>query len=396
MPLLARLRDVADRHAGALDIALGTAIAALGVLSLWTPPQIVAYDFRDPDVLGVALAVLAGVGVALRSRTPVPALVLTSAASLTALAAGYSNAIGGLSPLLVLYTVAVRRPARTSAPAAVVLAVLIAVVLLASPFQPSLADLITNTLVIGAGWALGQSVRGRRAYTAGLEERNRALLAAREARTQAVVVGERTRIAREMQDLVTHGLTALTVQATAARRLLRSDPDTAEALLAGVENAGHDAVEEMRRILSVLRCEDDAADRRPQPGVADLEQLIAEARSAGLAVELTCSGTPVELDAGVALTAYRLVQEALANSRQHAGQAGVRVALDWRPDGLVLAVEDDGRGVLPDDGDAPEEGRGLRSLSERVHAYGGRLRAGPRSGGGFAVSATLPTTGATP
>jgi signal transduction histidine kinase len=249
-------------------------------------------------------------------------------------------------------------------------------------------DWFVNAVVLVTAWSLGRSVRGRRAYTAGLEERNRALLAAREARLEAVTVSERARIAREMQDLVAHGLTAMTVQATAARRVLRTDPDTAEHLLASVEGAGHEVVQEVRRILSMLSTEDDPADRRPQPGVDDLEDLVARAREDGLSVELATTGTPAELDPGVALTAYRLVQEALGNSRRHAGAAAVRVVLDWRPGLLTLAVEDDGRGVVDD---APEEGRGLWSLRERVQAYGGRLRAGPRTGGGFAVSATLPT-----
>ena len=178
--------------------------------------------------------------------------------------------------------------------------------------------------------------------------------------------------------------------AAAARRVLRSDPATAEQLLAAVEGAGHDVVQEVRRILSVLST-GAPADRRPQPGVDDLEELVARAREDGLSVELATTGTPAELDPGVALTAYRLVQEALGNSRQHAGVAAVRVVLDWRPGLLTLAVEDDGRGVVDDAEEGPADGKGLWSLRERVQAYGGRLRAGPRTGGGFAVSATLPT-----
>ena len=392
MPANALLRDLLRRHSAWVDVALGTVVAVLGVVSLWSPPSYVTYDFRDPDVLGVVLAVLAGLAVAVRSRWPVPAFALASLSSLATLQLGYSSGVGGLAPLLVLYTVAVRCPSRTSGPATGVLAVLLTLVLALGPIEPTVTDWVANNVVLVTAWSLGRSVRGRRAYTDGLEERNRALVAAREARLEAVTASERARIAREMQDLVAHGLTAMTVQAAAARRVVRSDPETAEQLLAQVEGAGHEVVQEVRRILSVLST-GEPADRRPQPGVADLEDLVARARADGLSVELATTGTPAELDPGVALTAYRLVQEALGNSRQHAGVAAVRVVLDWRPGLLTLAVEDDGRGVV-DDG--PEEGsttdgRGLWSLRERVQAYGGRLRAGPRTGGGFAVSATLPT-----
>ena len=391
MPATAPLRDLLRRHTAWVDVALGVVVAALGVVSLWSVPDYVTYDFRDPDALGVVLAVVAGAAVVVRSRWPLPALALAAVSSLATLQLSYSSGVGGLAPLLVLYTVAVRCPERTSAAATGVLAAAVSLLLLLGPIEPNLTDWFVNTVVLVTAWSLGRSVRGRRAYTAGLEERNRALVAAREARLEAGTASERARIAREMQDLVAHGLTAMTVQAAAARRVLRSDPATAEELLAAVEGAGHEVVQEVRRILSVLSAGDGPADRRPQPGVADLEDLVARARADGLSVELATTGTPAELDAGVALTAYRLVQEALVNSRQHAGAAAVRVVLDWRPGLLTLAVEDDGRGVVDDAPDGASDGKGLWSLRERVQAYGGRLRAGPRTGGGFAVSATLPT-----
>ena len=392
MPANVPLRDLLRRHTAWVDIALGTVVAVLGVVSLWSVPGYIAYDFRDADALGVVLAVLAGAAVVVRSRWPLAAFAVASLSSLATLQLGYSSGVGGLAPVLVLYTVAVRCTWRTSVTATGVLAGLLTVVFAFGPIQPTVTDWSANSVVLLTAWSLGRSVRGRRAYTAGLEERNRALVAAREARLEAVTASERARIAREMQDLVAHGLTAMTVQASAARRVLRSDPDTAEQLLASVEGAGHEVVAEVRRILSVLATGAGhvPADRRPQPGVADLEDLVARVRAEGLSVELATTGTPAELDPGVALTAYRLVQEALGNSRQHAGAAAVRVVLDWRPGLLTLAVEDDGRGVV-DEAEGPADGRGLWSLRERVQAYGGRLRAGPRTGGGFAVSATLPT-----
>jgi signal transduction histidine kinase len=186
---------------------------------------------------------------------------------------------------------------------------------------------------------------------AGREERNRAVVEAEAARARAVELDERASIAREMHDLVTHGLTALTVQTAAARRLLRTDPDTAGQLLAEVERAGHEAIADMRRILGLLRPADGPVELNPQPGLADLDALVDDARADGLDVELVRAGTPGHVDNGVALTAYRIVQEALSNTRQHAGRAAARVSLVWTADRLRLAVEDDGRGVL----DWPDE-----------------------------------------
>ncbi len=373
------------------DVVLGALVALFATLSLWSAPTFVDYDFREPDAWSVGLAVLSGAAVAVRTRWPLAALAVASVASLLPVQQGYAQGVATLAPLLVTYTVAASRPLRQSAVATAGAGLLAVAVLLTGPFEPSAADWFGNALLLGAGFGVGRSVRIRRQQTVALEERNRALLEAREARSRAVEVDERAAIAREMQDLVTHGLTALTVQTAAARRLLRSDPATAEDLLGTVERTGHDAIADMRRILGVLRPPGDAAEWRPQPGLADIEDLVASARAGGMSVEVVSVGPVAEVEPGVALTAYRLVQEALRNAQQHAGRAAVTVVLRWLPGSLSLAVEDDGRGVR----DGQTEGRGLRSMAERVQAYGGRLRAGPRGGGGFAVTATLPTTRST-
>lgn len=289
------------------DAVLGLLVAVFATLSLWSAPAFVDYDFREPDAFGVALAVLSGAAVAVRTRWPLAALAVASVASLLPVQQGYPQGVATLAPLLVTYTVAAVRPLRQSAVATAGVGLLAAVVLVTGPFDASAADWFGNALLLGAGFAVGRSVRVRRQQTAALEERNRALLEAREARSRAVEVDERAAIVREMQDLVTHGLTALTVQTAAARRLLRTDPATAEELLRTVERTGHDAIDDMRRILGVLRPAGDAAEWRPQPGLADLEDLVSEARAAGLSVEVVSVGPAAEVEPGVALTAYRLV-----------------------------------------------------------------------------------------
>ncbi len=389
--LTAGAQEFFRRHATRLDVALGAAVAAFGVLSLWSAPTSVTFDFREPDVVGVALVLLAGAGVAVRTRWPLPALAVASVGGLTPLALGYPQSVATFAPLLVLYTVAARRPGTVSAPAALVVYLLVGLLLVGGPMTATLADWVSNTFMIVAVWAVGRNVLSRRAESLGREERNRAVFEAREARARATEADERASIAREMHDLVTHGITELTVQTAAARRVLRSDPETADQLLAGVERAGRDAITEMRRVLGLLRPAESAVAMRPQPGLDDLAALLEDARGEGLDVELVTTGDPAVVEQGVGLTVYRIVQESLRNIRQHAGRATARVTLDWRPGTLCLAVEDDGRGALSWLAGARSDGSGLHSLRERVLAYGGTLRTGPRHGGGFTVTASLPT-----
>lgn len=394
------LRDRLQRHALPLDVLLGVALAVVNVLSLWSEPEYVTLDFAEPDAPAVALAVLAGAAVALRRRWPEAALVLTAVPALTLLQLGHYQALGGIPVLLTLYSLAVARPARTSATALALVGGALALVLLAGPFPSDLTDWLANGFIIVTGWAVGRSVRSRRAYATGLEERNRALLAARESQLHASLVDERSRLAREMQDLVAHSLTAMTVQAAAARRVVRTDPDAAEQALGEVERAGRDALAEMRRILGVLRPEHDAAERRPQPGVGDLTDLVAQALDDGLDVTLTTHGIPVEVEAGVQLAAYRVVQEALDVARRSAGRPRIRVALTWHDGTLSVAVEDDGSGpprwgddapVAPEDVGGHRERDALASVRERVHAYGGQVSSGPDGGSDFAVTAIFPS-----
>ncbi len=393
--LTAVVSGFAGRHAARLDGALGALVTVLGLLSLWLTPDSDVFDHRELDALGAGLTLLAGVAVGTRGRWPVASLMLASVAAFVPLHLGYPQSVASYAPLLVLYTVAARRPLSVSAPAAVSVYLLVGSLLIAGAVEPTVAeptvaDWVNNTFMIIAVWAVGWSVRSRRAETAGREERNRALFEAREARARAVEVDERATIAREMHDLVTHGITALTVQTTAARRLLKSDPETAEQVLADAERTGHEAVAELRRILGVLRPAENVADLRPQPGLADLDALVDDARASGVDVELVDHGTPVEVDPGVALAAYRVVQEGLRNIRQHAGRAVARITFDWREGCLSVRVTDDGRGALTWSADSSPDGHGLASLRERVHAYGGDFSAGPRHGGGFTVTARLP------
>jgi len=177
----------------------------------------------------------------------------------------------------------------------------------------------------------------------------------------------------------------MTVQAGAARLLLRTDPERAVEPLLAVEETGRQALTELRRLLGVLRADGGTHTLAPQPGIGDLPMLADTVREAGLPVELTVEGAARPLPAGVGLAAYRIAQEALTNTLKHAGPAHARVVVRYTPDRVLVEVSDDGRGPRAD-----ERGHGLIGMRERAVVYGGQLQAGPRDGGGFVVRASLP------
>ncbi len=212
--------------------------------------------------------------------------------------------------------------------------------------------------------------------------------------------GERARIARELHDVVAHHISMIAVQAETARVATPGMPDTGARRLLEIGDTARAALTEMRRLLGVLRedardtartrnpLDEPTAERRPQPGLEQLNELLDEARSAsGTGVRLIISGSPATLDPGVELAAYRIIQEALTNARRHAPGAAVDVELHYDPDTLRLRVRDNGPGAPAM---APVGGHGLLGMRERAAAVGGRLRNGPADLGGYLVEATLP------
>ena len=240
-------------------------------------------------------------------------------------------------------------------------------------------------------WVLGDSMRYRRAYYASLEDRAARLERERDAQARVAAVAERARIARELHDVIAHNVSVMVVQADGASYALATDPGRAKEALAAISATGRQALAEMRRMLGVLRREEEGPPelRAPQPGIGELGELLDQARMAGLPVSFTVEGFPRPLPGGVALAAYRIVQESLTNTRKHAGPvASASVVLRYSAEAVVLAISDDGRGAAAPDG----AGHGLTGMRERVAMYGGSVAAGPRSGGGFEVVATLPLT----
>jgi signal transduction histidine kinase len=259
--------------------------------------------------------------------------------------------------------------------------------------ETSIGEYLGSAIFVLLPAAVGRFVRAHREQNARLEELTVHLERERERGARAAVAEERARIARELHDVVSHGVSAIAIQSDAAEAALDHDPELARAPLKAIRGEATDALGDMRRLLGMLRTEDDATERAPLPGLADLPALVERARDGGGAtVAVEVEGTPRRLPATVDLSAYRIVQEALTNARKHAPGGATAVTLTWRDDALELRVVN-ARATRPpaNGGPPPDGGHGLIGMRERVRLCGGELRAGPDDGGGFEVLATLPT-----
>lgn len=242
-----------------------------------------------------------------------------------------------------------------------------------------------------AAAAFGEVVYQRRQRGITLQARAEMAEAEVETRARLAVVEERTRIAREMHDIVAHGMSVISVQAAAAQEIARSNPDRTIDILKDIEDTGREALTEMRRMLGVLRNGDDqSAVRSPQPSLADLSSAVLHCVEAGLPTELVINGQEQRLAPGLELAAFRITQEALTNALKHAGDsATATVALDYRPTALELTITDTGRGAVTNLTNTGS-GNGLIGMREQVDAYNGQLTAGPNPGGGYQVRVVLP------
>jgi signal transduction histidine kinase len=246
--------------------------------------------------------------------------------------------------------------------------------------------LLLSPMVIA--WIAGDSMQYRRAYLVSLEEKARRLERERDQQAQIAAATERARIARELHDVVAHNVSVMVVQAEGAAYAMDTAPENTRKALGAIAETGRSALVEMRRLLGVLRTQDGVAERAPQPGIDQLEDLLEQVRSTGVTVEFKVDGVPVELPQGVALAAYRIVQESLTNARKHGGPlVSACVGMHYSERELRLSVRDNGRGSdAPTDG----QGNGLAGMRERVAMFGGELSAAPLSTGGFQVEAVLP------
>ncbi len=370
----------------------GLALVAAGLSTIFFVVELVDESLpRGLLALGYALALLHTLPLAVRRLFPLAVLATTVASGLAFATLGLPPVFLGVAILVAVYSVAAYGD-RWASLAGLAAAAVGSAALQLTPSKFQWPTPVTNTLVIGAAWLLGHFAHNYRAYAAGLEERTAELEQAREELARRAVTEERLRLARELHDVVAHAMSVIAVQSGVGAHVADTQPQEAAKALAAIEATSRAALTELRRLLGVLREDSQPqGDLTPVPGLADLDGLLAEVAKAGLAVRLRVEGTPLPLPAGVDLSAYRIVQEALTNVVKHAGPARAQVVVGYHDHDVTLEVTDDGSGVGAPIGDGQARvGHGLIGMRERVAAFGGDLEVGSRPGGGFRVAARLP------
>lgn len=382
-----RPRDVPTKPFGAGPRTVDLLIALLVQVAV-TMPFVVPRAPELPDATWTAYGIttLMTVPLVVRRRAPVTVLVAV-------LAAGglYRFTIEGpgqplpYTGLVAFYTVA----ELSSAPKRIGVSVLTALGVLVSVGLDSdaLRELLFSLFVFAAAYAFGRFAVTRKAYLRAVEDRARQLELTHRIEAERAAARERARIAREMHDILSHAVSLMIVQAEAGPVAVRTAPDRAEAAFDAISETGRDAMVQLRRMLGVLREDEDGPDapREPQPSLDGLPGLVERVRAGGPAVSYEVTGDARPPGLAVEVTVYRIVQEALTNVVRHAGATSVRVRLEHGPDALTLTVTDDGRG--PGGG----SGLGLTGIRERAAAHGGTARTGSGPGGrGFRVGVTIP------
>ena len=358
-----------------LDILLALGLAALVQLEIW------GSDVTVPKPIAVPVGLLMTLPLAWRRRAPlaVVAVVMAAVAAQTLLD---SSEQPPQTPFLALVVAVYSVAAYTERPRALFGgAIRLAVILLSEPDD----FIVAGPLYTGV-WLAGRLFRDRQRLAAALQSRTEALEREQKETARLAIAEERARIARELHDVVAHSVSVMTVQAGAVRRLLKPEQERERETLLGVERTGREALNEMRRLLGMLRATEEEQALAPQPSLRQLDTLVEQVREAGLPVEVRVEGEPVELPPGLDLSAYRIVQEALTNALKHAGPARAAVVVRYGVDELELEIADDGRGTANGTG----SGAGLVGMRERATLVGGRLEAGPAETGGYAVRARLP------
>jgi signal transduction histidine kinase len=359
------------------DEALAAAITAGAVIDVALTE---APDWHRLATIGLAVGL--GVAAARRSRDPLPLLGLIFVFSVAALAmpifAQPTNSGVFVFLLLAVYSAAAHTSGRRTLLAGAMTVGIFVTAFVISDTGITADAMVFYSIVFVGPWVAGRAVRQRR-----LNERELQLEVGRAA---AAIVEERARIARELHDVVAHAISVMVIQARGGRRVFESEPADAREAFAVIESTGQQALDEMRRLVGMLRSGEETLPLAPQPSLKELGTLVEQVRAAGLPVQLAVEGEPRDLPPGVDLSAFRIVQEALTNALTHAGPARARVVLRYLADELELEISDDGPGT----GDDVGSGYGLVGMRERVSVYGGELQAGRQPGGGYALRVRLP------
>jgi len=364
-------------HSFLLDAILTLALAALA------EGEAIAGQLTGPRTASIPLGLAMALPLAARRRAPLLVLVAVMGAFAAQDAAGVKLQDNDLASVLVVL-VAVYSVAAYAPPRAALAGAALTYLVLALTALRGLTGLLWALILVGGSSAAAWTLRTRRQEANAAREHARRVEDEHEARLMSATAEERSRIARELHDVVTHAVSVMVVQAGAGQQTLPADAAETRAALEQIQSTGRQALRELRRLLGVLRTT-ELQPLAPQPGLDDLEPLVASAVAAGTPVELTVAGAPPPLPAGLDLTAFRIVQEALTNVLKHAPGRSAAVRITYRPDAVELEITNDAsqqrvNGV----------GHGLIGMRERAALYGGTLEAGLATGGRFRVRARLP------
>jgi signal transduction histidine kinase len=384
-----RVRALVDRW--------GDAVLAL-VFVAWTQSDLWGHAPTTLRVVGgrgvlAVLLILMTAALALRRRAPAATLFI-AAASLAVAAVLVRDSAGGvpvevfIAMLIAFYSVGAHSDERHAPLVGGLALALIAATDLARPgfFNGGHSARPAAWLAFAIAWLVGRDMRRRRQRVLALESRAERLEREREEKAQVAVSEERARIARELHDIVAHGVSVIVAQARAGPHLIH-DPEAATNVFRSIETSGRDALVELRRLLGILRSDDQQLAIGPQPGLDSLQSLLEQVRASGVSVQLRVEGDPVHLPAGIDLSAYRIVQEALTNVVKHASATSAEVVVRFDMRALELDVLDDGHGPSASNNGA---GHGLIGMRERAALYGGTIETGSQQGAGYAVHARLP------
>lgn len=360
----------------AVDVGIAAAFVLLTVAE-----AVFRADVTSPVVhvvvAGVAMAVLAW-----RRSFPIGVAAWLVATNVAV------NPQGEFSTLLSLVLVCFTIGSEAEAPRSHAGLALVTVTFLAVSIRDGLvpSDVAAALVFFVGPWAVGVAVRQRNARTEEAVARADRLERERESQAAEAAAEERTRIARELHDIVSHSISVVTIQTQAVRRRLGPDHAKEAEDLAAVEATAREALAEMRRLFGVLRADGETASLTPQPGLHELDRLVGQVRASGLDVAVETTGARYDLPPGIDLAAYRIVQEGLTNALRHSGARHARVLLGYEPSRLEIVVEDDGRGLTS----AAPGGHGLVGVRERVALYDGTVEVGPGPSGGVRLAASLP------
>jgi signal transduction histidine kinase len=357
------------------DLCFVFALGALAQLEIWLGDEW-AEDARKLALLALAMTA----ALLLRHRTPLLTLALVLAGSTLAGVIQESGADDPMGMIIIVLVALYSAGAHTRGRRLAASAALAAATMVVGAIEDGSSMNVSGFLFFGVfafgPFLAGVAIRIRR-------EREHLLVQDRDERARAAVAEERTRIARELHDVVAHAISIIVLQARGARHAEGAERDEA---LDAIETTGANALTEMRRLLHMLREDDEAVALAPQPSLEQLDHLVSQVREAGLPVEVRIEGERRVLTPGVDVSAYRIVQEALTNALKHAGPARALVAIRFGDDALELEIADNGSGSTNGAG----SGHGLAGMRERVAVFGGRLDTGPQQNGGYAVRARLP------